>query len=158
MLLRRKHRNIFVAGISVIMLAGLGATAAYAQQDAAIAGLVSDTTAGVMPGVTVEARSAALIEGVRTAFTDGAGRYTIVNLPPGNYSVTFTLPGFNTILREGVESDLRLHGHHQRGAAGRRPRRNDYGYREQVPRSTCSGPRSSSSSPTTCWRPCRPAR
>ena len=103
MLLRRKHRNIFVAGISVIMLAGLGATAAYAQQDAAIAGLVSDTTAGVMPGVTVEARSAALIEGVRTAFTDGAGRYTIVNLPPGNYSVTFTLPGFNTILREGVE-------------------------------------------------------
>ena len=103
MLLRRKHRNIFVAGISVIMLAGLGATAAYAQQDAAIAGLVSDTTAGVMPGVTVEARSPALIEGVRTAFTDGAGRYTIVNLPPGNYSVTFTLPGFNTILREGVE-------------------------------------------------------
>ena len=103
MLLGRKHRNIFVAGISVIMLAGLGATAAYAQQDAAIAGLVSDTTAGVMPGVTVEARSPALIEGVRTAFTDGAGRYTIVNLPPGNYSVTFTLPGFNTILREGVE-------------------------------------------------------
>ena len=100
---RRWYRNIFVAGISVIMLAGLGATAAYAQQDAAIAGLVSDTTAGVMPGVTIEARSPALIEGVRTAFTDGAGRYTIVNLPPGTYSVTFTLPGFNTILREGVE-------------------------------------------------------
>ena len=93
---RRRHRNICAVGISVMLLAGLGATAAYAQQDAAISGLVSDTTAGVMPGVTVEARSPALIEGVRTAFTNGAGRYTIVDLPPGTYSVTFTLPGFNT--------------------------------------------------------------
>ena len=67
-----------------------------------ITGSVSDDTGGVLPGVTVEASSPALIEGVRTAFTDGAGLYSITNLAPGTYSVTFTLPGFSTIIREGV--------------------------------------------------------
>ena len=100
---REAYWNIRAAGMVLVMLAGLGGTAAYAQQDAAIAGLVADTTAAVMPGVTVEARSPALIEGVRTAFTDGSGRYNIIELPPGVYSVTFTLAGFNTVVREGVE-------------------------------------------------------
>ena len=67
-----------------------------------IAGSVADDTGGVLPGVTVEASSPALIEGVRTAFSDGAGLYSITNLAPGTYSVTFTLPGFSTIIREGV--------------------------------------------------------
>ena len=58
---------------------------------------------GVLPGVTVEASSAALIERVRSGVTDGTGRYRIVSLPPGTYEVAFTLPGFRTAKREGVE-------------------------------------------------------
>jgi hypothetical protein len=69
----------------------------------AIAGLVRDTTGGVLPGVTVEAASPALIEKVRTVVTDEAGQYLIVDLRPGLYTVTFTLPGFNTVKRDGLE-------------------------------------------------------
>ena len=94
------RRNILVVGLTFAI--GLASTAAWAQ-DAAIGGLVTDTTGGVMPGVTVEARSPALIEGVRIAVTDGAGRYNIISLAPGTYAVTFTLPGFSTVLRVGVE-------------------------------------------------------
>jgi hypothetical protein len=68
-----------------------------------IAGTVRDDTGAVMPGVTVEAASPALIEKVRTAVTDGAGQYRIVNLTVGLYSVTFALPGFSTVKREGIE-------------------------------------------------------
>ena len=57
----------------------------------------------MLPGVTVEAASPALIEKVRTAVTDGQGRYNIVDLRPGIYTVTFTLPGFSTFKREGIE-------------------------------------------------------
>jgi len=71
-------------------------------QTGIIAGVVKDTTGAVMPGVTVEAASPALIEKVRSVVTDGAGLYKIVDLTPGTYSVTFTLPGFNTVKREGV--------------------------------------------------------
>ena len=70
---------------------------------AAIAGNVTDSTGSVLPGVTVEAESPALIERVRTAVTDGQGVYRVVALPPGTYSVTFTLPGFQTLRREGIE-------------------------------------------------------
>src|SRR5205085_7943205 len=55
------------------------------------------------PGVTVEAASPVLIEKVRTVVSDGEGRYTIVNLRPGTYTVTFTLTGFNTLKREGID-------------------------------------------------------
>jgi hypothetical protein len=72
--------------------------AAWAQ--AAIAGEVRDTSGGVLPGVTVEASSPALIEKVRTATTDSNGRYRIEDLRPGSYTVTFTLPGFTTTRRE----------------------------------------------------------
>ena len=68
-----------------------------------IGGTVLDETGGVLPGVAVEARSPALIEQVRTAVTDGSGQYRIVALEPGAYSVTFSLPGFSTLVREGVE-------------------------------------------------------
>jgi hypothetical protein len=74
-----------------------------ARAQSAIAGLVTDTTGAAMPGVTVEAASPALIEGSRSAITDGQGRYNVDNLRPGTYKVTFTLAGFSTLVREGVE-------------------------------------------------------
>src|SRR5438093_2970019 len=67
-----------------------------------IAGIAKDTTGAVLPGVTVQAASPALIEGDRAAVTDSAGQYSIVNLRPGTYSVTFTLPGFSTFRRENI--------------------------------------------------------
>ena len=68
---------------------------ASAWAQATIAGDVKDTSGAVLPGVTVEATSPALIEKVRTAVTDGNGRYRIEDLRPGTYTVTFTLPGFS---------------------------------------------------------------
>jgi hypothetical protein len=75
--------------------------AAYAQ--ASITGVVKDSSGAVLPGVTVEAASPALIEKVRTAITDGSGQYRIVDLRPGAYSVQFTLTGFSVVKREGIE-------------------------------------------------------
>jgi hypothetical protein len=75
---------------------------AFAQASG-IAGVVRDTTGAVMPGVTVEASSPALIERVRTVTTDSQGQYKIVDLRPGAYTVTFTLPGFSTVKREGID-------------------------------------------------------
>jgi hypothetical protein len=80
----------------------LGLPALARAQNSSIAGLVRDTTGGVMPGVTVEAASPALIEKVRTVATDSQGQYKIVDLRPGTYTVTFTLTGFNTVKREGI--------------------------------------------------------
>jgi hypothetical protein len=68
----------------------------------AIAGVVKDTTGAVMPGVTVEASSPALIEKTRSVVTDTAGQYKIVDLSPGTYDVSFTLPGFKTVRRTGI--------------------------------------------------------
>ena len=76
-------------------------SAAFAQTS--ITGIVKDTSGGVLPGVTVEASSPVLIEKVRTATTDGSGQYRIVNLLAGAYTVTFSLPGFGTAKREGIE-------------------------------------------------------
>ena len=74
----------------------------YAQQ-ATITGVVKDASGAVLPGVTVEASSPVLIEKVRSATTDGTGQYRIVDLRPGTYAVTFTLTGFSTVKREGIE-------------------------------------------------------
>ena len=68
-----------------------------------LAGAVRDTSGAVLPGVTIEASSPALITKVRTGVTDETGQYRIPDLPPGTYKVTFTLPGFATVVREGVE-------------------------------------------------------
>jgi hypothetical protein len=76
------------------------ASAAAAQS--AVAGIVRDTTGSVLPGVTVEASSPALIEKVKSTITDASGQYRVVDLRPGTYSVTFSLPGFSTVVREGV--------------------------------------------------------
>ena len=75
--------------------------AAHAQ--AAITGVVKDASGGVLPGVTVEAASPVLIEKVRSVVSDDTGRVRIVDLPPGTYSVTFSLPGFSTVKRDGIE-------------------------------------------------------
>ena len=86
---------LLIVGLVVLVPA-----AAFAQ--AIVAGTVKDASGAVLPGVSVEAASPALIEKSRTAVTDGAGRYRIEELRPGDYSVTFTLSGFATIKREGV--------------------------------------------------------
>ena len=92
--------RVFVLMVSLVGLAGLPATA-WAQ-GGSISGLVVDTTGGILPGVNVEAASPVLIAGSVTAVTDGNGRYTVVNLRPGTYTVTFTLDGFTKLIREGI--------------------------------------------------------
>src|SRR5687767_2705557 len=81
----------------------LPAVASAQSETGNIAGVVRDASGAVLPGVTVEAASPALIEKVRTVVTDAEGVYRIVDLRPGVYSVTFTLTGFNSIRRDGIE-------------------------------------------------------
>jgi len=89
-------RALFAIASLVIL-----ATSAYAQS--ILAGTVRDTSGAVLPGVTVEAASPVLIEKVRISATDGTGQYRITDLLPGTYTVTFSLSGFSTSRREGVE-------------------------------------------------------
>lgn len=92
--------GVLVLALSCVLAPGV----AYAQQSqSGIAGAVKDTSGGVLPGVTVEAASPALIEKIRTVSTDSQGQYKIVDLRPGSYTVTFTLPGFTTLRRDGIE-------------------------------------------------------
>ena len=81
----------------------ISAPASAQIANGSIAGAVKDASGAVLPGVTVEAASPALIEKTRVAVTDGQGLYRIVDLRPGTYTVTFTLPGFSTLKREGLE-------------------------------------------------------
>ncbi|HEY3161527.1 MAG TPA: carboxypeptidase regulatory-like domain-containing protein [Vicinamibacterales bacterium] len=94
-----------LARAALAFLLALLPTVAMAQAVATgtISGVVRDASGGVLPGVTVEAASPALIEKVRTAVTDGQGVYRIVDLRPGTYTVTFTLTGFTGVRREGIE-------------------------------------------------------
>src|SRR5205085_2241290 len=89
-------RSAFALAFCVLMLPAL----AQAQS---IAGIVRDTSGAVLPGVTVEASSAVLIEKTRAVVTDDRGQYQIVDLRPGTYKVTFALPGFATVAREAIE-------------------------------------------------------
>ena len=91
----------FILG-SVFLLVASSAMA-QSSLSGAIAGVVRDTSGAVLPGVTVEAASPALIEKVRTAVTDDRGQYRVVDLRPGTYSVSFMLTGFSTLKREGIE-------------------------------------------------------
>jgi len=89
----------------VLIVAAAYPTVASAQAaQASITGVVRDASGDVVPGVTVEVASPALIERTRTGVTDGRGFYRIIDLPGGTYTVTFTLTGFTTIKREGVSS------------------------------------------------------
>ncbi|HVZ20755.1 MAG TPA: carboxypeptidase regulatory-like domain-containing protein [Vicinamibacterales bacterium] len=89
--------------VSLFVLLVLAPSLASAQATASIVGTVKDASGAVLPGVTVEASSPALIEKTRTAVTNGAGQYSIVDLVAGTYTVSFTLSGFSTIKREGIE-------------------------------------------------------
>ena len=86
----------------LITAAALVLPGTAAAQTGGISGEVTDETGGVLPGVVVTATSPAQID-ARTSVTDGEGRYTLVSLQPGDYVVEFTLPGFSTVRREGVE-------------------------------------------------------
>jgi hypothetical protein len=90
-------------GLAALILALLPAVAVGQGDLGTIAGVVKDSTGGVLPGVTVEVSSPALIEKTRTAVTDGQGQYKILSLRPGVYEVAFSLEGFGTIKRSGVE-------------------------------------------------------
>src|SRR5688572_20554910 len=90
-------RRLALALLVVLLLPA----AAYAQ--AAITGVVKDASGAVLPGVTVEAASSVLIEKTRSVVTDDTGQFRIVDLRPGTYTVTFTLQGFSTVRREGIE-------------------------------------------------------
>src|SRR5215216_4117998 len=96
------RRSAVTVGLAVVALLTVLPVAAFAQTGS-IAGVVRDTTGAVMPGVTVEAGSPALIERVRSVTTDDKGQYKIIDLRPGIYTVTFSLPGFNMVKREGIE-------------------------------------------------------
>jgi hypothetical protein len=92
--------RLVVVVVSCVLL--LPSLASAQAESGNIAGVVRDTSGAVLPGVTVEAASPALIEKVRVVVTDSQGLYRIVDLRPGTYTVTFTLPGFNTFRREGI--------------------------------------------------------
>src|SRR5436309_11860661 len=92
-----KQRLIVISALLVVLLPA----AAFAQSS--ITGVVHDASGGVLPGVTVEASSPALIEGSKTAVTDANGLYRVVDLRPGPYTVTFSLQGFTSLKREGIQ-------------------------------------------------------
>jgi hypothetical protein len=83
-------------------LAALVLLPALVFAQASITGTVRDASGAVLPGVTVEVSSSALIEKVRSTVTDGEGLYRIVDLRPGTYTITATLPGFSTVMRDGI--------------------------------------------------------
>jgi len=93
-----------LARLVVVFLVVFLPAVAWAQSESgSVTGVVRDTSGAVLPGVTVEAASPVLIEKVRAVVTDSQGLYRIVDLRPGAYTVTFTLTGFRTFRREGVE-------------------------------------------------------
>jgi hypothetical protein len=97
------RRQVLSATFVLTLLASALPGTARAQQASGIAGIVRDVSGAVLPGVTVEASSPALIEKTRIVVTDGEGRYSVVGLVPGTYAVTFALQGFRTQRREGIE-------------------------------------------------------
>src|SRR5258708_25189517 len=94
-------RRMINAGIFAVL--GMAVMPVAASAQSGIAGGVKDATGAVLPGVSVEASSPALIEKTRTVLTDSAGEYKILDLRPGPYSVTFTLSGFTTVKRDGID-------------------------------------------------------
>ncbi len=94
-------RKVLAVLVCALLVPSLGYAQASAQ--ASITGVIRDPSGAVLPGVTVEASSPALIEKLRVVTTDGAGQYRVVDLPGGVYTVTFTLTGFSPVRREGIE-------------------------------------------------------
>jgi hypothetical protein len=100
---RRLGRASVGIGSAIVVALLLIAPAAQAQQAAGISGQVRDSSGLALPGATVEASSPALIEKTRAVTTDGEGRYSIVDLRPGVYTVTISLEGFSKVVRDGIE-------------------------------------------------------
>lgn len=98
-------RTIRFAAALLLAMSLLYPRAAVAQAvgSGTISGTVKDSSGAAIPGVTVEAASPALIEGRRVVVTDSAGRYSVINLRPGTYTVTFSLDGFSTIQRQNIQ-------------------------------------------------------
>src|SRR5438046_5337871 len=94
-----RGRQVALAAV----LTGLVLLPAAAHARSVIAGIVRDSTGAVLPGVSVEADSPALIEKARTVVTDASGAYKIVDLRPGTYTIVFSVPGFTTVKHEGIE-------------------------------------------------------
>ena len=88
---------------AILVLVALVVIPATAHAQASIVGTVRDSSGAVIPSVTVEASSPALIEKARSVVTSGSGQYSIEDLRPGSYTVTFTQPGFSPVKREGIE-------------------------------------------------------
>src|SRR5918995_4728208 len=86
--------------IAALVFASAALAPVTAAAQSGLAGTVTDSSGALLPGVTIEAASPALIEKVRTAVSDDRGRYNIIELRPGRYTVTFTLPGFTTVKQE----------------------------------------------------------
>ena len=157
-------KSLFLAAAVCLLTSSL----ASAQT---LAGTVRDTSGAVLPGVTVEASSPALIEKTRTAVTDGSGQYQITNLPPGTYTITFSLQGFATVVRDGVElTGGGVTTHQRRTARGRGGRERD-GDGRNAGRGRAVGPAADGArAATSCgrcrrraatattWRPCPPSR
>ncbi len=93
----RRFPLVTIAALAIVIT-----FSSWAHAQSTILGVVKDSSGAVLPGVTVDAASDVLIEKVKSAVTDSEGRYRIVDLRPGTYSITFTLPGFNTFRRDGV--------------------------------------------------------
>jgi Carboxypeptidase regulatory-like domain len=94
-------RTLTKSALILVLLVLLAPARVLAQ--ASVTGTVRDTSGAILPGVTVEAASDALIEKTRTATTDSTGQYRIIDLRPGTYVLTFTLPGFSSVKREKIE-------------------------------------------------------
>src|SRR4029077_4290077 len=98
-----KRAVAFGIAVAVLLLCLPMSALAQGSGGATVTGVIKDASGAVLPGVTVEASSPSLIEKVRTAVSDASGNYRIIELRPGVYTVTYTLPGFTTLRREGIE-------------------------------------------------------
>ena len=100
--MRTSKTQCFVGFVVVLAALPLSGSTVWAQENAGITGVARDSTGGILPGVAAVAASPQLITQTREAITDGTGRYNITALPPGTYTVTFTLPGFSVYVVEEV--------------------------------------------------------
>ena len=100
--MRTLRTECFVSFVVVLAALALSGSTVWAQDDAGITGVARDSTGGILPGVSAVAASPVLIEQSRQAITDGTGRFNITALPPGTYTVTFTLPGFSVYVVEEI--------------------------------------------------------
>ncbi len=141
--------------IAVALVAILMPALAFAQ--ASITGVVRDASGAVLPGVTVEAASPALIEKVRSTVTNDTGQYRLENLRPGTYAVTFTLQGFSTVKRDAIELQGIVLRDHQRRHAGRRDNGNDYRHRRVADRRRAEHDAAAGAQPRDHRRDSRPA-